>query len=40
MMKWIEHNFIARQLVVNEKYKKFVIFFKLLKEACFFIHMN
>ena len=25
-MKWIEHNFISRQLVVNEKYKKFVIF--------------
>ena len=25
-MKLIEHNFISRQLVVHEKYKKFVIF--------------
>ena len=25
-MKGIEHNFVSRQPVVNEKYKKFVIF--------------
>ena len=31
-MKWIEHNFISRQLVVNEKYKKVCNFLSYLKK--------
>ena len=30
MMKWIEHSFISRQLVLNEKYKEFLQFLNYL----------